>query len=73
MIIPNTSHLESFNENEKPNKEKKPLVEFNTNKTKVFVVRSMEEYIEDMGRYDVAAAALCKDLTPQFLNSRGSS
>lgn len=33
----------------------------------------MEEYVEDLSRYDVAAAALCKELTPQFLDSRKSS
>lgn len=33
----------------------------------------MEEYMEDMSRYDIAAAAMCKELTPQFLKSRKSS
>lgn len=33
----------------------------------------MEEYIEDMSRYDVAAAAMCKELTPRFISSRKSS
>jgi hypothetical protein len=33
----------------------------------------IEEYVEDLSRYDVAAAALCKELTPQFLNSRETS
>ena len=43
IIIPNTSHLEGYSEKTKPKEDDKSIVEFNAAKTKVFVVRSMEE------------------------------
>ncbi len=33
---------------------------------------NLAEFLEDMTRYDVAAAALCKELMPQFIDSNGS-
>lgn len=43
VIIPNTSHLEKFSLKSKSKNEAELIVEFDPNKTKVFVVRSMEE------------------------------
>ena len=43
IIIPNTSHLEDYVGEAKPKEDDKLIIEFNTAKTKVFVVRSMEE------------------------------
>jgi len=43
IIIPNTSHLEHYNKKTQAQKNDTLTVEFNPTKTKVFVVRSMEE------------------------------
>ena len=43
IIIPNTSQLEDYSLETKPEDDDKLMVEFSATKTKVFVVRSMEE------------------------------
>ena len=43
IIIPNTSHLEDYKGKIKSKEDDKLIIEFNTTKTRVFAVRSMEE------------------------------
>jgi glycosyltransferase involved in cell wall biosynthesis len=65
MVIPNTSHLETYIESTKTINNKKIIASFNRSSTKIFVVRSMEE----RSRIDllIKVAIQLKDANFEFL------